>query len=120
MSAPGQNPGGPLRVLRIGPAGGATTPTTTLTAPGERTRRASIAVDASAGWIAWATAGTGRRSIRVARAAGNGVYSAPRTVSGSEGVATTAPSIALTPRGRGILAWATLDGRIRAVTRAGR
>ena len=119
VSSPGDSPAGPLRALRVDPAGGAASTVTTLTAPGERARSASLAVDTSAAWAAWTTAGQVRHTIRVARIAPGGIVSAARTVSGGDSAASTPPAFAMSLRGRAILAWATASGRIHAVTRAG-
>jgi hypothetical protein len=117
VSSPGDSPAGELRAFHVAP-GTAPTRTRVLTAPGERTRGAQLAVDANAPWAAWTTAGRTRHAVRVARvpvdAAGG--PSTPRTLSGTEGTTTAAPAFALSLRGRGIVAWATATGRIRAVT----
>ena len=118
VSSPGDSPAGPLRAL-VDPAGGAASAVTTLTPPGERARSASLAVDSSAAWAAWTTAGQVRHTIRVSRIDALGHPSAARTLSGRDSAASTPPSFALSLRGRGIVAWATASGRIHAVTRAG-
>ena len=107
VSSPGDTPAGPLRALRVDPAGAAAGAVTTLTGPGERARSASLAVDTSAAWAAWTTAGQVRHTIRVARIAAGGIASAARTVSGGDSAASTPPAIAMSLRGRGIIAWAT-------------
>jgi hypothetical protein len=119
VSSPGDTPAGPLRALRVDPAGGTASAVTTLTAPGERARSASLAVDTSAAWAAWTTAGQVRHTIRVARLAPGGIPAETRTVSGGDSAASTPPAFAMSLRGRGIIAWATASGRIHAVTRAG-
>lgn len=120
MSSPGDTPAGPLRALRVDRAGVAASAITTLTPLGERARGATLAVDTSAAWAAWTTAGRVRHAIRVSRIDALGHASAtPRTISGRDGAASTEPAFALSLRGRGIVAWATASGRIRAVTRAG-
>jgi len=119
VSSPGDSPAGPLRALRVDPAGGAASAITTLTPPGERARSASLAVDTSAAWAAWTTAGQVRHVVRVARLALGGIPAETRTVSGRDAAASTPPAFAMTLRGRGIIAWATASGRIHAVTRAG-
>jgi hypothetical protein len=108
---------GPLRALRLGPTGLASTPVRTLTAPGERTRDVTLAADSSAGYAAWATGGvTGRHAIRVVRIAGS-IVGTVRTVSASDGAVAAAPAFAMSPRGRALIAYATTGGRIRLVTR---
>ena len=119
VSSPGDTPAGPLRALRVDPAGGAASAITTLTPPGERARSATLAVDSSAAWATWTTAGQVRHTIRVSRIDALGHASAPRTLSGRDSAASTEPAFALSLRGRGIVAWATASGRIHAVTRAG-
>ena len=119
VSSPGDTPAGPLRALRVDPAGGAASAVTTLTAPGERARSASLAIDTSAAWAAWTTAGQVRHTIRVARLAVGGIPAETRTLSGGDSAASTPPAFALSLRGRGLIAWATASGRIHAVTRAG-
>ncbi|MGZ6705652.1 MAG: hypothetical protein ACXVFN_01735 [Solirubrobacteraceae bacterium] len=119
VSAPDGALAGALDVLRLRPDGRAATSTKTLTATGERTRAAALAVDSSAGWVAWATAGTGRHAVRMARVAPGLIVSAPRTVSGSDSVVSAPPAIAMDLSSRGVIAWATTSGRIHAVTRSG-
>jgi hypothetical protein len=115
ISARPDNPGGPLSALRISPSASASTPVT-LTAPGERARYASLAVDAGAGYAAWVTAGTGRHGVRVVRIAGS-VVGTVRTVSGSDRAASAPPAFAMTRSGRAVIAYATTSNRIRLVTR---
>jgi hypothetical protein len=108
---------GPLRALRLGPNGQASSSVRTLTPPGERTRDVSLAADNSAGFAAWATGGvTSRHAVRVVRIAGS-IVGAVRTVSASDGAIAARPAFAMSPRGRALIAYATPGGRIRLVTR---
>jgi hypothetical protein len=108
---------GPLRALRLGPNGHASTPVRTLTPSGERTRDVSLAADLSAGYAAWTTGGvTSRHRVRVVRIAGS-IVGTVRTVSGSDRAIPARPAFAMTPRGRALIAYATTSGRIRLVTR---
>ena len=73
VSARSDSPAGPLQALRLAPDGHATTPVLTLTASGERTRDAALAVDSGAGYAAWVVAGNGvRHRVRVVRIASGG------------------------------------------------
>ena len=108
---------GPLRALRLGPNGQASSPVRTLTPAGERTRDVSLAADNSAGYAAWVTGGvTSRHAVRVVRIAGS-VVGTVRTISGSDGAVAAPPAFAMSPRGRALIAYATTSGRIRLVTR---
>jgi hypothetical protein len=108
---------GPLRALRLGPSGQASSPLRTLTPPGERTRDVSLAADNSAGYATWVTGGvTSRHAVRVVRIAGS-IVGTVRTVSGSDGAVAARPAFAMSPRGRALIAYATTNGRIRLVTR---
>jgi hypothetical protein len=108
---------GPLRALRLGPDGQASSSVRTLTPPGERTRDVSLAADTSAGFAAWASGGvTSRHAVRVVRIAGS-IVGAVRTVSASDGAIAARPAFAMSPRGRALIAYATPGGRIRLVTR---
>ena len=108
---------GPLRALRLGPNGQASSPVRTLTPAGERTRDVSLAADSGAGYAAWATGGvTSRHAVRVVRIAGS-IVGTVRTLSGSDGAVAAPPAFAMTPRGRALIAYATTSGRIRLVTR---
>jgi hypothetical protein len=118
VSARSDSPAGPLQALRVAPDGHGTTPTLTLTPPGERTRDAALAVDSGAGYAAWATAGAGvRHRIRVVRIAPSGIVGTPRTVSGNDSAVSAPPAFAMTPRGRALIGYATQGSRIRLVTR---
>jgi hypothetical protein len=108
---------GPLRALRLGPNGQASSPVRTLTPAGERTRDVSLAADSSAGFAAWVTGGvTSRHAVRVVRIAGS-IVGTVRTISGSDGAVAAPPAFAMSPRGRALIAYATTSGRIRLVTR---
>jgi hypothetical protein len=108
---------GPLRALRLGPDGQASSPVRTLTPAGERTRDVSLAADDSAGYAAWVTGGvTSRHAVRVVRIAGP-IVGTVRTVSGSDSAVAARPAFAMTPRGRALIAYATTGGRVRLVTR---
>jgi hypothetical protein len=108
---------GPLRALRLGPSGQASSPLRTLTPPGERTRDVLLAADNSAGYATWVTGGvTSRHAVRVVRIAGS-IVGTVRTVSGSDGAVAAGPAFAMSPRGRALIAYATTNGRIRLVTR---
>jgi hypothetical protein len=108
---------GPLRALRLGPDGQASSPERTLTPAGERTRDVSLAADNSAGYAAWVTGCvTSRHAVRVVRIAGS-VVGTVRKLSGSDGAVAAPPAFAMSPRGRALIAYATTSGRIRLVTR---
>jgi hypothetical protein len=108
---------GPLRALRLGPNGQASSPVRTLTPAGERTRDVSLAADNSAGYAAWVTGGvTSRHAVRVVRIAGS-IVGTVRTISGSDAAVPAPPAFAMSPRGRALIAYATTSGRIRLVTR---
>jgi hypothetical protein len=108
---------GPLRALRLGPDGLASSSVRTLTPPGERTRDVALAADGSAGWAAWATGGvTSRHAIRVVRISRT-VVGTVRTVSGSDAAVAARPAFAMTARSRALIAYATTSGRIRLVTK---
>jgi len=108
---------GPLRALRLGPTGLASSSVRTLTPPGERSRDVALAVDGSAGWAAWATGGvTGRHAIRVVRISRT-VVGTVRTVSGSDAAIAARPAFAMTARSRALIAYATTSGRIRLVAK---
>ena len=108
---------GPLRALRLGPNGLASSSVRTLTAPGERTRDVSLAADNGAGYAAWVTGGvTSRHAVRVVRIAGS-IVGTVRTLSGSDRAIAARPAFAMSPRGRALIAYATTGGRIRLVTR---
>jgi hypothetical protein len=108
---------GPLRALRLGPNGQASSSVRTLTPPGERTRDVSLAADNSAGYAAWTTGGvTSRHRVRVVRIAGS-IVGTVRTVSGSDSAVAARPAFAMTPRWRALIGYATTGGRIRLVTR---
>jgi hypothetical protein len=108
---------GPLRALRLGPNGQASSPVRTLTPAGERTRDVSLAADNGAGYAAWVTGGvTSRHAVRVVRIAGS-IVGTMRTLSGSDGAVAARPAFAMSPRGRALIAYATTSGRIRLVTR---
>jgi hypothetical protein len=109
---------GPLYALRVAPDGRAATPVRMLTAPGERTRDVSLAVDSGAGYAAWTTAGRGRRAVRVVRVAPGAIVGAVRTVSGRDDVQSGPPAFAMSTDGRALIAYATKSNRIRLVTRA--
>jgi hypothetical protein len=116
VSARPDNPGGPLRALRISPSASATAPVT-LTQPGERGRYVSLAVDSGAGYAAWVTAATTARHIlRVVRISG-AIVGTVRTISGADRVASAPPALAMTRSGRALIAYATTANRIRLVTR---
>ncbi|HEX6743821.1 MAG TPA: hypothetical protein VF087_06395 [Solirubrobacteraceae bacterium] len=117
VSARAEIASGPLRALRLGPNGQASSPVRTLTPPGERTRDVSLAADSSAGYATWVTGGvTSRHAVRVVRIAGS-IVGTVRTVSGSDGAVAARPAFAMSPRGRALIAYATTSGRIRLVTR---
>jgi hypothetical protein len=108
---------GPLRALRLGPNGQASSPVRTLTPAGERTRDVSLAADNSAGYAAWVTGGvTSRHAVRVVRIVGS-IVGTVRKLSGSDGAVAARPAFAMSPRGRALIAYATTTGRIRLVTR---
>ena len=108
---------GPLRALRLGPNGQASTPVRTLTPAGERTRDASLAADSGAGYAAWVTGGvTSRHAVRVVRIA-ESIVGTVRTISGSDNAVAAPPAFAMSPRGRALIAYATTSGRIGLVTR---
>lgn len=108
---------GPLRALRLGPTGLASSSVRTLTPPGERTRDVALAADGSAGWAAWATGGvTSRHRIRVVRISRT-VVGTVRTVSGSDAAVPARPAFAMTARSRALIAYATTSGRVRLVTK---
>jgi hypothetical protein len=108
---------GPLRALRLGPTGLASSSVRTLTPPGERTRDVTLAADGSAGYAAWATGGvTSRHSIRVVRISRT-VVGTVRTVSGSDRAIAARPAFAMTARSRALIAYATTSGRIRWVAK---
>jgi len=108
---------GPLRALRLGPDGLASSSVRTLTPPGERTRDVALAADGSAGWAAWATGGvTSRHAIRVVRISRT-LVGTVRTVSGSDAAVAARPAFAMTARSRALIAYATTSGRIRLVTK---
>ena len=115
ISARPDNPGGPLRALRISPSASATVPVT-LTPPGERARYVSLAADNSAGYAAWVTAGRSRHIARIVRIAGP-IVGTVRTISGGDSVASAPPAFAMSPRGRALIAYMTTGNRIRLVTR---
>ena len=72
VSARSDAPAGPLRALRLGPNGQASSPVRTLTPSGERTRDVSLAADNGAGYAAWTTGGVmSRHAVRVVRIAGS-------------------------------------------------
>jgi hypothetical protein len=108
---------GPLRTLRVGPDGLASSSVRTLTPPGERTRDVALAADGSASWAAWATGGvTSRHAIRVVRISRT-VVGTVRTVSGSDRAVAARPAFAMTARSRALIAYATTSGRIRLVAK---
>jgi hypothetical protein len=108
---------GPLRALRLGPDGLASSSVRTLTPPGERTRDVALAADGSAGYAAWATGGvTSRHAIRVVRISRT-VVGTVRTVSGSDRAIAARPAFAMTARSRALIAYATTSGRIRLVAK---
>jgi hypothetical protein len=115
VSGPPQSGAGPLRALRVAPAGGATPPLT-LTPPGERTRGATLAADRGAAYATWVTAGTGRHVVRAVRIAGT-IVGTVRTISGADSAVSAPPAFAMTGSGRALLAYATRSNRIRLVTR---
>jgi hypothetical protein len=118
VSARADNPAGPLQALQLSPDGHAVTPVLTLTAPGERTRDAALAIDNSGGYAAWVVAGNGvRHRVRVVRVAPGGIVGTVRTVSGSDSAISTPPAFAMTSSGRAMIAYATRGNQIRLVTR---
>ena len=117
VSARSDAPAGPLRALRLGPNGQASSPVRTLTPSGERTRDVSLAADNGAGYAAWTTGGVmSRHAVRVVRIAGS-IVGTVRKLSGSDAAVAAPPAFAMTPRGRALIAYATTSGRIRLVTR---
>jgi hypothetical protein len=118
VSARADSPAGPLQALQLAPDGRAVTPVLALTAPGERTRDAALAVDSGAGYATWVVGGSGvRHRVRVVRIAAGGIVGTVRTVSGSDSAVSTPPAFAMTTRGRALIAYATQSLRIRLVTR---
>jgi hypothetical protein len=109
--------GGPLRGMHVGPDGRASTPLLTLTPPGEHTKDAALAVDSGAAYAAWVTAGRGpQHRVRVVRVAGS-VVGTVRSLSRTDVAVTAPPALAMTTRGRAMLAYMVRSGGVHLVTR---
>ena len=111
---------GPLRALRLGPTGLASSSVRTLTPPGERTRDV-VARRRRERRLGRLGDGRGdeppRRPRRAHRPAS--MLGTVRTLSGSDAAVAARPAFAMTPQGRALIAYATTSGRIRLVSEGG-
>lgn len=105
---------GALRLVRLGPDARVLAPPVTLSGSGVRVGPATLSRDASAAWVAWSEGS----SIVTRRITAGGGVGRRRVLSGGDRVGRWAqPAVAMARNGRAVLAYETVDGLIRLVTK---